>query len=662
MENFEYSIQLNDRDWAEFYFVSEECRLISPALATAEDQLLSDLEEGEAEEKRGPAHPKNSCFSPGIPSGHLLAEDALSGSEDETDVGSVGRFLCRNQQVFLPPQSSPSPYPSLTLNPGPATSSVPLSVAEEQGVGIVGWPMDPETKTEAHITQERDLQEPLPRPETREKSLVLPLGPSPVQETLESQPRAVDLKLHYAEDYTSPTASGGCRFPGSASNSSICGKADFPKLRDAALEASGLRVSSVLSPTSGEAETPETEVKCLQVVSRTPFQETRSPSEEPSVQVTSRLVHSRASASGKKEEDVLKTERGVDHSPNTSQERDQAKDNGVEGCPEVLEEDASPQPSLEVDQRGSDPSSGKMERQNKGEPCLHLGVAIPPEGDALTGTQGSPRLAPYHPKSNDCSEEALTTMTWPEVYDYFFSDDLHEVEGPSSPERRSRETISHGHQSELPAMSGPELYEYFFQDVDETVTGDETWSQVGPSEASLSSAHRLAPSLVLEEPAPDTGTDSMGFPEVYEHFFAHPPQGKSSRTPNILAVPASELGKALRALTSLIGRPVRFLTSQPRRRGSQAGVMLVSPKLLDGPSLAPENLEVAVLKPERPLQLVITPRDLCLGFVALASWAVKTSNLQAPDAWKIVLLANFGTLSAIRCFRRQVVMENYHSS
>ncbi|XP_029142643.1 PGC-1 and ERR-induced regulator in muscle protein 1 [Protobothrops mucrosquamatus] len=297
-----------------------------------------------------------------------------------------------------------------------------------------------------------------------------------------------------------------------------------------------------------------------------------------------------------------------------------------------------------------------MERQNKGEPCLHLGVAIPPEEEAPTGTQGSPRLASHHPKSNDCSEEALTTMTWPEAYDYFFSDDLHEAERPSSPERRSRETISHGHQSELPATSGPEMYEYFFQDVDETVTGE------GPSEASLSSAHHLAPSLVLEEPASDTSTDSMGFPEVYEHFFAHPAQGKSSRRPNILAVPASELGKVVRALTTLVGRPVRFLTSQPRRRGSQAGVMLISPKRLDGASLTPENLGVAVLKPERPLQLVITPRDLCLGFVALASWAVKTSNLQAPDAWKIVLLANFGTLSAIRCFRRQVVMENYHSS
>uniref|UniRef100_A0A8C0JBH0 PPARGC1 and ESRR induced regulator, muscle 1 n=2 Tax=Chelonoidis abingdonii TaxID=106734 RepID=A0A8C0JBH0_CHEAB len=46
---------------------------------------------------------------------------------------------------------------------------------------------------------------------------------------------------------------------------------------------------------------------------------------------------------------------------------------------------------------------------------------------------------------------------------------------------------------------------------------------------------------------------------------------------------------------------------------------------------------------------------MCLVFVALASWAVKTSNLQAPDAWKTVLLANVGTLSAIRYFRRQAI-------
>jgi len=37
-------------------------------------------------------------------------------------------------------------------------------------------------------------------------------------------------------------------------------------------------------------------------------------------------------------------------------------------------------------------------------------------------------------------------------------------------------------------------------------------------------------------------------------------------------------------------------------------------------------------RPEAPLAL--THKDMCLVFCAFASWAVKTSDLQAPDAWK----------------------------
>ncbi|KAG8142337.1 hypothetical protein E2320_006270 [Naja naja] len=508
MENFEYSIQLNDRDWAEFYFVSEECRLIPPALATAEEQLLGDLEEGEAEDKKGSAdHPKASRLPRDVPGGHLLAEDAFSGSEDESDLGSVR----------------------------------------------------------------------------------------------------------------------------STSNTAISGKLEFPKLR-AALDPSSLGVPSVLSPTSGEAEDPEKEVKFLQVALRASFQETHSPSsQEHSVQVRPLLVSNRARTSGKKEEDVPETERGAeDHSrnlsPNTSQEGDQAKDNGVEGCPEVLEEDGSPDPSVEVGLRASATSSGKTERQNNGEPCLHLGLAIQPEGQSPTRTRENPRLVPYHLKSHGCPEETSTNVTWPEVYDYFFLDDLHEVERLPSQEGTSWKT-SHGHPSELPPMSGPEMYEYFFQDVGESVIEEETWSEAGPSETLFSSAHGLVSSTDLEELPFNMSTDPMGFPEVYEHFFVHQPQVKSHQRPNILAVPASELKKAVRTLISLRGL---FSWS--------------------------------------------SPRDLCLGFVALASWAVKTSTstgcledcnlLRVSDQQQreALLLANFGTLSAIRCFRRQVVMESYHGS
>lgn len=68
--------------------------------------------------------------------------------------------------------------------------------------------------------------------------------------------------------------------------------------------------------------------------------------------------------------------------------------------------------------------------------------------------------------------------------------------------------------------------------------------------------------------------------------------------------------------------------------------------------LHPELAPLPAGRPEAPLAL--THKDMCLVFCAFASWAVKTSDLQAPDAWKTVFLASFGTLSAIRYFRRQV--------
>lgn len=48
--------------------------------------------------------------------------------------------------------------------------------------------------------------------------------------------------------------------------------------------------------------------------------------------------------------------------------------------------------------------------------------------------------------------------------------------------------------------------------------------------------------------------------------------------------------------------------------------------------LYPELAPLPTGRPEAPLAL--THKDMCLVFCAFASWAVKTSDLQAPDAWK----------------------------
>ncbi|XP_053308419.1 PGC-1 and ERR-induced regulator in muscle protein 1 [Spea bombifrons] len=112
MDNFEYSIQINDRDWAEFYSTAEECGMIQVSLATEEELLLSDPEPEESTSR--PKFIKVSLCPPqedhqaiqstptAVSSAQQtcytwkdLNEDLLSGSEEEEEFGSVSRFLCQ---------------------------------------------------------------------------------------------------------------------------------------------------------------------------------------------------------------------------------------------------------------------------------------------------------------------------------------------------------------------------------------------------------------------------------------------------------------------------------------------------------------------------------------------------------------------------------------
>ncbi|XP_042708807.2 PGC-1 and ERR-induced regulator in muscle protein 1 isoform X1 [Chrysemys picta bellii] len=127
MENFQYSIQLNDRDWAEFYSAAEECSLIPAALATAEELGVSDIEQGDGEAgsprtarlitvRAGstPAPGPGPCPPHGVPGetapprpipGHLFLEEVLSGREDEMDLGSGRRVLCESDTPGSPQQT-----------------------------------------------------------------------------------------------------------------------------------------------------------------------------------------------------------------------------------------------------------------------------------------------------------------------------------------------------------------------------------------------------------------------------------------------------------------------------------------------------------------------------------------------------------------------------
>ncbi|XP_068068888.1 PGC-1 and ERR-induced regulator in muscle protein 1 [Anomalospiza imberbis] len=238
-------------------------------------------------------------------------------------------------------------------------------------------------------------------------------------------------------------------------------------------------------------------------------------------------------------------------------------------------------------------------------------------------------------------------VTWPEMYEYLFCDSQEEEELGSSLEGRKSPL-----QREI---SWPELYEYFF-------TEPEGSRKKGKAKDRKRKKFRglERPGLRKEAPSSAPGKDTVVFsvPEVYEHFLPETAPNRMGWRGIFSTAPASEVKKAVRALRSLLQRQIQLgggqaPTSQalvPRRSGEELALVP-----LGGAQVWPEDADRALaLRGAAEDPRVLSHKDMCLVFCAFASWAVKTSDLQAPDAWKTMFLASFGTLSAIRYFRRQV--------
>ncbi|XP_063001158.1 PGC-1 and ERR-induced regulator in muscle protein 1 [Elgaria multicarinata webbii] len=714
MENFEYSIQLNNRDWTEFYLASEECSLNQPALATADEQLLSDLEEGETEENRlipvrvGPvlAQDPASC----LPRGHPLAEEVLSGGEDESNPGSVSRFVCNNNKrgstAFVQPsRTGEGQLPCVTSKPlgsrpglpGPATEREVEFAAKEEESGRGDRPMNPNCRQPAVAAtgvRKRDLPKHSPGQEAAERpacALLMNLDTvkgmdGPVGE---NESAALCSESQHPKGDISQTASTDTRFP--TGSAAVSENSDV--LRDPAAYPSSVHFASPVSAEPGGAERLEKGAKPLQIVLVTqapPFQEKpllfhgySAPvvrDVAPPDPLSERHGESAVGKESKRGENAvnLKDESGASRCKDVSsgvlaQLGSSPCDNVVQRFPEP-EGSRCPRPTHATDSRTLDThrepsaSAGRAARKDSEEPLRHPGMAVPFEEEPHTIVQGGQRSdffgesIPPCLTLEDSPESDFTAMTSPEMYDYFFCDDPLE-EGGKTGEGRGVSVAD----QELPEMYGPEMYEYFFNEVVE-VRGKGGRGDKDTALETFSSDCRLAPPGGTED-LDSTATDDamhISVPEVYEHFFASSAKDKRNWRAVFLSVPASEAKKAVRALKSLLCRPARHFQPKPTvhgamlRRGSQGRLVLLAPNLLDKSQPRPEELRMAVMEPEKPLQPVFTQRDMCLGFMAFASWAVKTSDLQAPDAWKIVLLANFGTFSAIRYFRRQIITEGQH--
>ncbi|XP_032748418.1 PGC-1 and ERR-induced regulator in muscle protein 1 [Rattus rattus] len=217
---------------------------------------------------------------------------------------------------------------------------------------------------------------------------------------------------------------------------------------------------------------------------------------------------------------------------------------------------------------------------------------------------------PISSVSAEAEPGSCFAVTLPEAYEFFFCDTIEEEDEDVEDEEAASQALDE--------VQWPDTCEFFFRES----RAQRSRCQRGHSSVSPPRADTVAP-------VPPGDLVPISIPEVYEHFF--PEEGFGNRQP-----PATHI----QMQTSELSREV----------GPEAPSNPVPPTA--------EHLSLAIRKAgelRSPLtSFKFSQNDMCLVFVAFATWAVRTSDLHAPDAWKTVLLANIGTISAIRYFRRQV--------
>ncbi|NWW45972.1 PERM1 protein, partial [Pedionomus torquatus] len=730
MDNFEYSIQLNDKDWAEFLLASEECDLKPAALATAEEQCLSDIEQGDGVPGRdchastngqiaarvgsGPGPGTGSSAPRGVTGdaslrwpagGHLALPELLSGSEDEADLGSVNRFLCESDKPGGPSlapmpsaQGRQPPCPPTTTLASQAGGTAESSPGQDTACEVAApQPVSASEKGAASGTQA--MEPPSPPAEQggdagggrpRGSPVVAQPG-SPVQRSspalatsLEGSARRSPSSSARSEPglrgpphdqppspalETAPKASG---IPAreEASGEKVGGESSAPAGSPDVVrpKVPGLGRKSRKQRGAGAAEAAQGDREPAGAVAQGTGVATKTPSSSP---LSSRKSKGKEKAAKPALVKLGSEEAGESKRPVPSPSTDEG-DPAVSTPPkQKVKEPGAQSPGKTKATKHSKPgqAGGLGIRDNVpvipasgaaaplGEPCQELPEKpLYPKrdafrGDAAEGADGEPaaetpgELGPPCFAAGAFSRGDTLDVTWPEMYDYLFCDSQGEEEGMGN--------LVEGEKTPLEReISLPELYEYFFNEPEGSRKKVKGKDRKRKKFSSLDHAQ-----LQNEDPDSTLVKDSVviSVPEVYEHFFPDRPVNRAGWR-GIFSISGGEVKKAVGALKSLLQRHlVRGQAPAPQtllRRGSGEKLSLV---LVGRGQEQPEGLDMALALrggPEVPLAL--THKDMCLVFCAFASWAVKTSDLQAPDAWKTMFLASFGTLSAIRYFRRQV--------
>ncbi|NXA80940.1 PERM1 protein, partial [Thryothorus ludovicianus] len=706
MDNFEYSIQLNDREWAEFLQASEECSLAPASLATAEEQCLSDIEQGDASGRDCPrsadgaiaagpgGEPAPGTASPaprgaiGDPeSGQLSPPEPLSGSQDQVEPGSEGRALCDSDEPAMPSaqRRQPPPRPPAASPAGATAQGSPgQDAAAEKGAAggsrAVETPGPPEQSGDAGGGQAQVAQPGVvvAQPEapaacaSAEGSMEKSAAPSepglrgpagdPPSPSLGTVPR---VALEGEKAGTEPSSPGGSpsvvrpkvpaqprksrkqrgasaaesdRDPAGAAAPGAAGKAPpgspmSPRKgrgKDKAAKGALVRLGSE-EAAEGKRAVPGPGADGGDAGTAPPKQRGKEPG-APSPGKTKAPKQPKAGQAGGL--GVRDTE-----SPKIP----------VIEIPRIPAIEIPRTPAIEIPRIPAAELPRIPAIEIPCDPAAEIptipGAGIPWEAAAQLPRARSPLCFADGASAKSNSLD----VTWPEMYEYLFCDSQEEeeelgssVEGRKSPLQRE--------------FSWPELYEYFFNEPDGSRKKGKAKER---KRKKLGGLERTGLQKEAPSSAPGKDTVVIPVPDVYEHFFPERTHNRMGWRGIFSMAPASEVKKAVGALRSLLQRRVQLQggqasTSQalvPRRSGENLALVP-----LGGAQGWPQDADPALAlrgaAAEDPR--VLSHKDMCLVFCAFASWAVKTSDLQAPDAWKTMFLASFGTLSAIRYFRRQV--------
>ncbi|XP_008567912.1 PREDICTED: PGC-1 and ERR-induced regulator in muscle protein 1-like [Galeopterus variegatus] len=720
MDNFQYSVQLSDQDWAEFSATADECGLLQAGLASGDELLSSDLDQGDSSGssppgpapsltgqqapwgrgeqgfKEGDQRVSSSWCEPVLalgagqqtPSTSALSEAWLSLCSGATPPGQCSPLLgpvssgdkmqrllqgSASTQPGEPPRSPESPGCSTTPQrpadspgasprspsrrkkravganwggrsgaPGPAPaqpgSLLPTMARPEEGLGLAGsrgkCPVAGTAKQMAGTGPDKlesdhagapkpgcspPEQVSIPVPITEHGTDQMRMTPSAELHTASKPVQEVHPGVSMAKPdvaLSTPTSEP-------QPNTALSTPASEPQSQTALSTLASKPRLDVDLPTAGPVVKPEVDpsTPVSMAVPPTVLPHSRSKSDV-AVSTPAPRTNTTPSAVPQAGPDMLETEFVVGeptaeapgpHSgepppgPVQAPKKKKVRFSVAVPTEEPRSGEASGSPSPAT-ARPSAPRTAPGGRRGPGAWDAVAAGPRPPQPRILKHLPPPAPSASVGPGPRSCF-----AVTLPEAYEFFFCDTIEEDD-------KGAEAAAADSQAPAEAQ-WPDMCEFFFQDC-----GAQRPRHCGGCSRALSP--RAEPM-----PAPSPGGPVLiSIPEAYEHFFGEDRFGDVLGPAVFLPPQTSEASK------SVSWEQGSGIPSTP------------------GPATA-EQLSLAIRQAGElrgPLpSLTFSQKDMCLVFVAFATWAVKTSDLHAPDAWKTVLLANIGTISAIRYFRRQ---------